>query len=62
MISTILFSLSALCFAALFSPSKSATKPSASMPVYTYYVCDDMPVPTWQRKGPSPARVAQRCG
>ena len=58
MIATILFSLSALCFANMFKPGKS-DRPS-TRPVYTYYVCDDMPLPTWQRKVARPVRVAQR--
>ncbi len=62
MISTILFSLSALCFGALLSPRKASPRPLTSMPIYTYYVGDEAPLPTWQRKAGAAAQVAQRCG
>ena len=62
MISTILFSLSALCFAAMFAPGKSSKPLKSSEPVYTYYVCDDAPIPTWKRKFPVVGRVSERVG
>lgn len=55
MISTVFFSLSALCFAAIFAPS-NPTMPSRAT-VYTYYVCYDEPLPTWQRKANPSARM-----
>ncbi len=61
MISTICFSLSALCLAALFTPRKS-TKVKVEVERYTYYVGDDEPMPTWKRKHAPMGRVAQRVG
>ena len=55
MISTLLFTMSALCVAAMFSPDRSARP---VMPIYTYYVCGDEPMPTWQRKDAPRERVA----
>jgi hypothetical protein len=55
MISTLCFSLSALCVAGMFSPRKTA-KPARQD--YTYFVCEATPLPTWKRKTAPMARVA----
>jgi hypothetical protein len=60
MISSILFSLSALCFAAMLAPArKPKAKAKASMPGYSYHVGMAEPLPTWKRKTARPARVSE---
>jgi hypothetical protein len=58
MISSVFFTLSALCFAAMLSPRKSPMP--VPRQVYTYYVGDTGPMPTWKRKVVPAARVAAR--
>jgi hypothetical protein len=59
MISTILFTLSAFCFAGMFSSRKPSRAPRQA---YSYYVCDAGPMPTWKRKAAPMARVAELAG
>jgi hypothetical protein len=61
MISTILFSLSALCFAAMLAP-ESKPKAKASMRGYSYHVGVAEPLPTWKRQIARQVRIAQRVG
>jgi hypothetical protein len=58
MISTILFTLSAVCFGAMMMPSKKLTKTMRPMTqIYTYSVCDAKPMPTWKRKSAPKVRA-----
>jgi hypothetical protein len=62
MISTILFSLSALCFGLMFTPGKPTSHMKPTKQVYTYYVCGDEPMPTWKRKEAPRPRVTTMVG
>jgi len=62
MISTILFALSAICFGAMFSPREPSRSTRQPVSAYTYYVCDNEPMPTWKRKRAPKTRVADMVG
>lgn len=53
MISIVLFSLSALCFLAMFLPQR----PSHRQQLETYYVCDPESLPNRQQEAASTALV-----
>ncbi len=61
MMSTLCFALSAVCFVSMVKP-RNSTKAKVERECYTYYVCDDEPMPTWQRKAAPRTLVAQRVG